>query len=334
MSNPKVFVTRIIPEKGLRMVSEQCQVDLWTDELPPPKATLIERARGVDGLLCLLTDPVDGEVMEAGGPSLKVISNHAVGYDNIDVSAATARGIPVGNTPGILTETTADFAFALLMAAARRVVEGQRAVLEGKWKTWGPQWLLGADVHGATLGIVGFGRIGQAVARRAAGFGMRILFYDPTPPEGWADTLVRPYGVQVEAVTLEKLLGEADFVTIHTPLNGETQGMFNDHVFEMMKPEAILINTARGPVVDQQALYRALKSGRIAGAAIDVTVPEPLPLGSPLLELENLLVTPHIASASRATREKMATMAAENLLAGVRGEKLPYCVNPEVYDRS
>jgi len=328
MSNPKVFVTRIIPEKGLRMVSEQCQVDLWTEELPPPKAALIEHTRGVDGLLCLLTDPVDGELMDAAGHSLKVISNHAVGYDNIDVGAASARGIPVGNTPGILTETTADFAFALLMAAARRVVEGQRAVVEGKWKTWGPQWLLGADVHGATLGIVGFGRIGQAVARRAAGFGMRILFYDPSPPAGW-----QACDVQAEPVTLERLLSEADFVTIHTPLSGETQGLFDDRAFNLMKPEAILINTARGPVVDQQALYRALKSGRIAGAAIDVTVPEPLPPDSPLLELENLIVTPHIASASRATREKMATMAAENLLAGVRGEKLPYCVNPEVYNR-
>jgi glyoxylate reductase len=264
--------------------------------------------------------------MDAAGASLKVISNHAVGYDNIDVRAATLRRIPVGNTPGILTETTADFAFALLLAAARRVVEGERAIHRGLWKTWGPQWLLGSDVHGATLGIVGFGRIGQALARRAAGFAMRILFFDPHPPEGW-----QACGVIAEPVGLDTLLAESDFVSIHTPLNDQTRSLFNAETFARMKPSAVLINTARGPVIDQDALYEALKDHTIAAAAIDVTVPEPLPTDSPLLTLDNLIVTPHIASASRATREKMAVMAAENLLAGLRGLQLPYCVNPEVY---
>jgi glyoxylate reductase len=327
MPKPRVFVTRIIPEKGLQLVRQDCQVDLWTEELPPPRNVLLDRLQGVDGLLCLLTEQIDAEVMDAASPSLKVISNLAVGYDNIELTAATKRGLPVGNTPGILTETTADFAFTLLMTAARRVVEGQRAVIEGKWKTWNPQWLLGVDVHAATLGIVGFGRIGQALARRAAGFEMRILFHDPSPPEGW-----QACGVQAEPVSLDQLLSQSDFVSIHTPLNDHTHNLFNSQAFARMKPSAILVNTARGPVVDQDALYHALKTGQILAAAIDVTVPEPLPTDSPLLELDNLIVTPHIASASRATRDRMALMAAENLLAGVKGERLPYCVNPEVYN--
>jgi len=328
MNKPKVFVTRLIPEKGLRMVQAFCQADVWSEVLPPSQDVILERVRGVDGVLSLLTDRVDGEVMDSAGPSLKVISNHAVGVDNVDLAAATLRGIPVGNTPGILTETTADFAFALLLAVARRVAESERFVRTGKWVTWGPSLLLGQDIAGATLGIVGFGRIGQALARRARGFDMRILFYDPQFPPG-----IRVQKLGARSVKLDTLLAEADFVSIHTPLNEATHHLFDQTTLRKMKPRALLVNTARGPVVDPQALYLALKEGWIAGAALDVTEPEPIPLDSPLLELENCLITPHIASASVATREKMATMAAENLIAGLKGERLPNCVNLEVYRR-
>ncbi len=323
MPNPKVFVTRIILDQGLQMVQDFCDVDLWTDELPPRREVLLEHVRGVDGLLCLLTDRIDGEVMDAAGPQLKVISNHAVGYDNIIVPEATARRIPVGNTPGILTDATADLTFALLMAAARRVTEADRFVRAGRWKTWSPALLLGVDVAGATLGIVGFGRIGQAVARRASGFGMRILYYDPfASPEP-------PFPAQ--PVDFETLLRESDFVSLHTPLNDATRHLMNVKAFAHMKPSAVLINTSRGPVVDQEALYQALKSRHIFAAALDVTDPEPLPMDSPLLELDNLIILPHIASASHSSREKMSSMAAENLIAGLKGERLPNCINPEVY---
>jgi glyoxylate reductase len=325
MSRPRVFVTRIIPDQGLNLVQEHCDVDLWTDELPPRREVLLARVKGIDGLLCLLTDRIDDEVLDAAGPQLKVVSNHAVGYDNIDVPAATARRIPVGNTPGILTDATADFAFALLMAAARRVVEGERFVREGKWKTWGPSLLLGPDVHGATLGLIGFGRIGQAMARRAQGFDMRVIYYDPTQP------CCDP-AIDASPVDLETLLRESDFVSLHTPLNVETRGLMNRERLALMKPTAILINTARGPVVDPAALYQALAERRIFAAALDVTDPEPLPMDSPLLTLDNIVIVPHIASASVATRQKMSLMAAQNLLAGLRGERLPNCVNPEVYD--
>jgi glyoxylate reductase len=269
-------------------------------------------------------------VMDAAGRGLKVISNHAVGFDNIDVPAATARGIPVGNTPGILTDATADFAFALLMAAARRVVEGERYVREGKWKTWGPSLLLGHDIHGATLGLIGFGRIGQAMAKRALGFAMRVLYYDPalrseaTGPAFDASLNATP-------VDLHTLLTQSDFVSVHTPLTPETRGLMNRERFTLMKPTAVLINTARGPVVDPAALYEALLTRRIFAAALDVTDPEPIPADSPLLALDNLVIVPHIASASVATRQKMALMAAQNLIAGLKGERLPNCVNPEVY---
>jgi len=323
MKKPKVFVTRIILEQGLKLVQDFCDVDLWTDDLPPSRSALLEHVGGVDGLLCLLTDPIDGDVMAAAGGQLKVISNHAVGYDNIDVTEATRRGIPVGNTPGILTDATADFAFALLMAAARRVVEGERFVREGKWKTWSPALLLGADVAGATLGLIGFGRIGRAVAKRASGFDMRILFHDPY---GQPDPFI-----PATRVDLETLLRESDFVSVHTPLTDDTRHLIDQQALDLMKPSAILVNTARGPIVDQEALHDALAAKRIAAAALDVTDPEPLPMDSPLLELDNLLVVPHIASASRKTREKMSLMAAENLIAGLKGERLPNCANPEVY---
>ncbi len=330
MSNPRVFVTRIIPDKGLEMLREAAEVEVWPEELPPPYEVLLEKVKGLDGLLTLLSDKIDAPLMDAAGASLKVISQMAVGVDNIDIPAATGRGIPIGNTPGVLTETTADLAWALLMAAARRVVEGDKFTRAGRWKTWGPTLLMGTDVHGATLGIVGFGRIGQAVARRAAGFGMRIMYNNvqdcPEPDP--------PIPAPVECVDLNDLLRESDFVTLHAPLSRQTYHMLGDEQFNRMKPGAILINTARGPIVDQAALYRALASGQIAYAALDVTDPEPVPMDSPLLTLDNIIIVPHIASASIQTRTKMATMAAANLIAGLRGERLPNCANPQVYSHT
>lgn len=322
MSKAKVFITRRILPKGFELLRDRVEMDVWEGELPPPRDELLRRARGVDGLLCLLTDKVDAMVMDAAGAQLKVISNMAVGFDNIDVAEATRRGIPVGNTPGILTDATADFAFALLLAAARRVVEADRFTRAGRWQTWGPGLLLGADLTGATLGIIGYGRIGQALAKRARGFDMRILYYDPAPvaAEGGA-----------QAVELDTLLAEADFISVHTTLNPQTYHLINERAFNLMKPGAVLVNTARGGVVDPQALYEALVNHKIAAAALDVTEPEPIPMDSPLLTLENLAIAPHIASASWHTRERMSEMAAENLLAGVAGERLPNCVNPRVY---
>jgi lactate dehydrogenase-like 2-hydroxyacid dehydrogenase len=326
MSKPKVFITRVIRDRGLDLVKDFCEAEIWPGELPPSRAALLEKVRGVDGLLCLLTDRIDGEVLDAAGPQLKVVSNHAVGFDNIVVPAATARGIPVGNTPGILTDATADFAFALLLAAARRVTEAERYLRAGKWLTWGPSTLLGADFVGATLGLVGFGRIGRAMAKRAAGFDLRVVYYDPSAPPA-------PELNAVPAASLEDLLRQSDFVSLHTPLTAETHHLVNAAFLAQMKPSAVLVNTSRGGVVDQQALYTALKEGWISAAALDVTDPEPLPLDNPLLTLENCLITPHIASASIASRDRMALLAAQNLIAGLKGEPLPHCVNPEVYSR-
>ena len=326
MSKPKVLVTRVIPEKGLEIVRDFCDVNVWQSELPPTRAELMQHVRGVDGLLCLLTDKIDGEVMDEAGPQLKVISNHAVGFDNIDVPAATARRIPVGNTPDVLTDATADFAFALMMAVARRIPEAERYVQDGKWKTWGAMTLLGVDIKGATLGLVGFGRIGKAVARRALGFEMRVIYYDPGEKKPYPDLKAAP-------VDFESLLEESDFISLHTPLTLDTRHLIDAEALSKMKSNAVLINTARGPVVDPDALYEALKEHRIFGAGLDVTEPEPLPLDSPLLGLDNVVIAPHIASASKTAREKMSWMAAQNLIAGLKGERLPNCVNPRVYSQ-
>jgi glyoxylate reductase len=324
MSQFKVFVTRRLPI-ALDQLQQIASVEVWTERQPPPYDVLLEKIKAIDGLLCLLTDPIDCQLLEAG-TSLKVISQMAVGYDNIDIPAATARQIPVGHTPDVLTDATADFTWALLMAAARRVVEADRFTRANQWQTWEPDLLLGPDITGATLGILGLGRIGQAVARRAKGFEMQILYANKhrCNPE-----LEQSLGV--EFVTFDRLLQESDFVTIHTPLTEDTFHLFGDRQFEQMKRSAILINTARGSIVDQNALYRALTSHQIAAAALDVTDPEPIPTNSPLLTLENLIITPHIGSASRQTREKMARMAIANLVAGLKGDRLPHCVNPEVY---
>ena len=323
---PRVFVARIIPEDGLDPVRTACEADIWPDELPPPRDELLRRVEGCDGILTLLTDRVDAELLDRAGPQLKVVSNYAVGFDNVDVPECTRRAIPIGNTPGVLTETTADLAWALLMAAARRVVEGADYVRAGRWRTWGPLLLLGPDVHGATLGIVGFGRIGQALARRAGGFGMTILYHDVGPVP---DEVGRELGAT--KVDFDELLARSDFVSLHVNLTPETTGLIDAEALRRMKPTAILVNTARGPVIDTGALVDALREEVIAAAALDVTDPEPLPADHPLIGLPSCLVVPHIASASRATRGKMAEMAAANLLAGVRGERLPTPVNPDVY---
>ena len=327
MSRPRVFVTRLIPEEGLAPVRDACDVDLWADELPPPRDELLRRVVGVDGLLSLLTDRVDDELLDAAGPQLRVVSNFAVGFDNIDVPAVTRRGIPAGNTPGVLTETTADLAFALLMAAARRIPEGVDHVRQGHWRTWGPMLLMGVDVHGATLGIVGFGRIGREVARRGRGFGMTILYHDvhPASPDEEAQLGAR-------RVEMDELLRESDFVSLHVNLTDETHHLIDTAALAAMKPTAVVVNTARGPVVDPVALEEALRDGRIFAAGLDVTDPEPLPAEHPLVQLPNCIVVPHIASASRVTRGKMAAIAAANLLAGLRGERLPHPVNPDVYE--
>lgn len=323
MSQPRVFLTRRLPA-ALDQLQQVATVEVWAERQPPPYSVLLDKVKAIDGLLCLLTDSIDQPLLDAG--RLKVISQMAVGYDNIDVAAATVRKIPVGHTPGVLTNATADLTWALLMAVARRVVEADRFTRTGQWKTWEPDLLLGADMVGATLGIVGFGRIGQAVARRAQGFEMRIIY---TGRHRSDVEIERSLGV--EFVPFDRLLQDSDFISIHAPLTDETHHLFSDRQFQQMKPSASLLNTARGTIVDPDALYRALSQGQIAAAALDVTDPEPIPLDSPLLTLENLIVTPHIGSASRQTREKMATMAIANLIAGLQGDRLPYCVNPDVY---
>ena len=324
---PLVFVARIIPDDGLGPVVEVCDARVWDQELPPTRDELLRAIEGCEGVLTLLTDRVDDEFLDRAGAQLKVVSNFAVGFDNIDVAACTRRGVAVGNTPGVLTDTTADLAFALLMAAARRLPEGDRHVRSGQWRTWGPMLLLGPDIHGATIGIVGFGRIGQAVAQRALGFGMKVVYHSLTrrPAE-----VEERFGARF--LPLEELLAQSDFVSLHVNLTAETRHLMNAQRLGWMKPSAVLVNTSRGPVVDPTALYEALRDGVIFAAALDVTDPEPIPFDDPLLTLDNCLVVPHIASASRATRGRMAAMAAANLLAGVRGERLPTPVNPEVYE--
>jgi glyoxylate reductase len=317
-----VFVTRRLPGDAVERLRLSADVEVWPDAMPPPYEELARRAAAADGLICLLTDRIDRALID-DAPRLRVISTMAVGYDNIDVAAATARGIPVGHTPGVLTETTADLAFALIVACARRIVEAERLLRDGGWRTWDPGLLLGRDVHGATLGIVGFGKIGQAVARKAAGFDMRVVYASRSPvPE--------PHP-PAEPLPLDELLRIADFVSLHVPLTDETRGFIGERELRSMKETAILVNTARGGVVDQAALVRALEEGWIAGAGLDVMETEPLPLDDPLLRAPNAVLLPHIGSASHATRERMASMAVDNCLAGLRGERLPHCVNPDAY---
>jgi glyoxylate reductase len=321
---PLVLITHTLPEGWLAQLEGRCRMMVGPVDATALAPELEAHLPEAEGLFTLLTIRVDEAFLERA-PRLRVVSNMAVGVDNIDVAACTRRGIPVGNTPGVLTEGTADLTMALLLAVARRLPEAVTDAREGRWKTWSPTGWLGADLYGATLGIIGFGKIGKAVARRARGFGMRLVYYDPTvPPEAG-----EPFDAQ--PLSFDELLGQSDFVTLHTPLMPETQGMIGEDALRKMKPTAILINTSRGPVVDQPALYRALKEGWISAAGLDVTTPEPLPPDNPLYQLPNCVILPHIGSATRNTRRRMAERAAENLLAGLAGKRLPFCYNPEVY---
>ena len=327
----RVFVTRPIAEPAIHRLAAMVRVDLWDDEMPPPPAELRARARQADGVLSMVTDRFDAAMIRAL-PRLRAISNLAVGVDNIDLAAATRAGIAIGHTPGILTETTADLAFGLLMAAARRIAEGDRYVRGKRWRTWGPKVMLGRDIHGATLGIIGWGAIGQAMARRAAGFGMRVLYLPgrrtARSRRALASASAEPSMPQ--ATSLERLLAESDFVSLHVPLTAETRHMIGEAELSTMKRTAILINTARGAIVDSTALAGALRAGRLAGAGLDVTDPEPIAANDPMLKLSNVVITPHIGSASHATRLKMAELAVDNLIDVFEGRRPRHCANPTV----
>ncbi|MFN3283069.1 MAG: glyoxylate reductase [Pseudothermotoga sp.] len=324
MIRPRVFVTSKIPEEGLKILYDNFHVEVSDYDGLIPKEILVEKVKDIDALLCLLADVIDKEVMQAAGPRLKIIANYAVGYNNIDVEEATKRGIMVTNTPGVLTETTADLTWALMMAVARRIVEGDKFVRAGKFRGWEPMLLLGTDLYGATLGVIGFGRIGQAVARRAIGFKMKVLYYSRSRV---SEEIERE--LNATYVDLNTLLKESDFITLHLPLTKQTHHLIGEDQFKLMKKGAYLINTARGPIVDEKALVKALKEKWITGAALDVFENEPQ-VEPELLELENVVLAPHIGSASHTTRTRMSIMAAENIVKALKGEIPPNLVNTEI----
>lgn len=321
---PSVYITRRIPDSTLEKISEVCQVEMWEEEdIPVPRAVLEEKIENIDGLFCLLTETIDEALLQKA-KQLKVISNMAVGYNNIDVTAATEKGIFVTNTPGVLTETTADLTFALLMATARRIVEASDFLREGSWKTWSPMLLTGQDIYGATLGIIGMGRIGESLAKRAKGFDMRILYHNRSRKEEAEKT----WGI--EYADLDSLLRESDFVCVMTPYTEETRNLIGERELSLMKNSAILINTARGGIVNEAALYEALKQNKIWAAGIDVFEQEPVSPDHPLLTLPNVVTLPHIGSASIQTRTRMAELAAANLIQGVMGKPPRNRVNQDV----
>jgi lactate dehydrogenase-like 2-hydroxyacid dehydrogenase len=323
---PKIYVTRRLPQPALDRIQEVFEMAINPDDRVLTKAEIVAGVRGQDALLCLLTDTIDAEIMDAE-KNLRVLSNYAVGYNNVDVEAATARKLPVTNTPGVLTETSADLAFTLILSVARRVAEADKFTRDGKFHGWGPMMLLGHDVYGKTLGIVGLGRIGLATARRARGFGMNLLYTSRTPKrDAEAD-------LGASRVELDELLRESDFVSVHVPLSDETTHMIGARELSLMKPNAFLINTARGPIVDEAALVTALRDGSIAGAGLDVYEREPA-LEPGLMELDNTVLLPHVASATIETRTKMAMLAAENAIAVIEGRTPAHLVNPEALDRA
>ena len=319
-----VVVTRRPPGAAEVMLAEVAEVWTWPEDRAVPRGELLARAGEADGLYCMLTDRIDAELLDAA-PRLAAVSQMAVGVDNIDLSACTARGIPVGHTPDVLTETTADAAFGLLIAAARRFREGLEEVVEGRWGEWNPMYMVGSDLHGSVLGVVGLGRIGRAVARRASGFGMRVLYTkrrrDPAAEQE----------LGVEYRPFEALLAESDHVVVLTSLHAGTHRLIDRTALAAMKPSATLVNASRGPVVDTDALAEALAGGVIAAAGLDVTDPEPLPADHPLASLPNCFIVPHLGSATVRTRVEMAERAAVNLAAAMKGEQMPHCINPEVY---
>lgn len=319
---PRVFVTREIPEVGLHRLRQFCEIDLWPELLPPDRQTLLARSAGCAGVLTMLSDGIDDEFLDAAGPELKVVSQYAVGYNNIDVKACNARGVKVGNTPGALTDATADMAFTLLIAAARRLVESRTYIDNGNWKTWEPMGHIGHDLMNQTIGIVGMGRIGQAMAKRChGGWDMNVL-YTARSPKPEAD---EKFGAK--HVSFEELLEKSDFLSVHTDLNEQTKGMFDAKAFQKMKSTAIFVNTARGGVHVQSDLVDALKSGEIAAAGLDVTDPEPPAMDDPILSLPNCVIAPHIGSATVSTRDAMAMIAANHIIAGIQGEPLEHEVN-------
>lgn len=324
MKKYRVFVTRQLFNEAVEIIKTEAEIEVFEEvDNPIPREILLSKIRDVDGLLCLLTDNIDSEIIEAS-QRLKVVSNYAVGFNNIDVNTATKKGIYVTNTPGILTETTADFTFALLLAVSRRLVESDKYIRMGEWKhAWGPRMFLGSDVHGKTLGIIGLGRIGKALAKRAKGFDMKIIYHDIIRDESFEER----FGVSFRS--LKELLEEADFVSVNVPLTKETYHLIGEKEISAMKKTAFIINTSRGAVIDEKQLYNALKNGRIAGAALDVFEKEPINPENPLLKLDNVVVTPHIASASIETRKNMAILAATNLVKALKGEDPPNLVNPE-----
>ena len=325
MPKPKVYVTRIIPEPGMSMLKECCEVEVHNSkEWPPSREELIEKVRDKDAILCLLTDKIDAEVMDAA-PNLKVISTYSVGFDHIDIEAATKRGIYVTHTPGVLTDAVAEFTVGLILAITRRILEADKIIRSGQWnKPWNPYFLTGPELKGKTIGIVGFGRIGIAVAKRLSSFDVKMLYYDVS--RRWDVESI----LDVKPVDLETLLKESDIVTLHVPLLKSTYHMIGEKELKLMKKTAYLINTARGPVVDTEALVKALKEGWIAGAALDVFEQEPLPPDHPLTKLENVILTPHIASATIEARQRMSELAARNLISVLKGEMPPALVNKDV----
>ena len=327
MPRPRAFVTRRMAQEAIDLLRTALDVEVWNDDHAPPRDMLLKKAGECVALLTTVEDRIDEAVLAAGRGVLRVVANCAVGVDNFDVEAATRLGVAMCNTPGVLIKTTADLAFALILATARQIVQGDRDVREGRWKNWHPFAYTGPDVHGATLGIIGLGQIGLEVARRALGFEMTVLYYNPTRrPEAEAT-----YGL-IFRPDIPSALRDADFVSLHTPLTPDTRHMMGRDYLKLMKPTAILVNTARGAIVDLQALYEALRDGVIAGAGLDVTEPEPIPADHPLLTLPNVVVTPHVGSASLQTRREMALLAARNILAALKGREMPTCLNPEVLD--
>jgi len=324
---PKVYVTRRIPESGVKLLQESCEVEIWDSDDVVPRDIFLEAVADKDGVLCLLTDKVDAETLDVA-KNAKIFANMAVGFDNIDVDECTQRGVMASNTPGVLTDTTADFAFTLLMAASRRIRESHEFVHAGKWETWGPLLLMGQDIHHATLGLIGLGRIGTEMARRGQGFSMRVIYNDVVRREDLEQEL------GLEYADFDTVLKESDFVSLHVPYMPATHHLISTDQFALMKESAILINTARGAIVDPRALYTALKSGEIWAAGLDVTEPEPIPMDDPLLTLDNCLIAPHIASASFNTRSDMSELAANNILAALSGERPPTILNPEVLESS
>lgn len=324
MSKFKVLVTRRIPDSGLKILTETCDLDIFEGEAPISRDVLLKRIKGKDGLLCLLSDRIDKEIVAAGGRSLKVISNYAVGYNNIDVEEATKSGVLVTNTPGVLTDATADLTWALLLACARRIPKSDSLVRDGRFVGWSPTLLLGREVYGKTLGIIGMGEIGAAVARRAKGFGMKTIYHNRKRNPEAEKELGAMY------VSVDDLLRNSDYVSLHVSLNPETRHLIGEKEFAMMKPTAILLNASRGEVIDEKALIKALKEGRIDSAGLDVYEKEPR-LSPGLAELDNVVLTPHTGSATYESRDKMAVMAAENLVAGLRGERPPNLVNVSVW---